>query len=206
MRILLYFYSTENQLEMRTLHLILLVLLLPFSLLAQQVTVTETATKMGKKKLWCFAASYNFDKAPTKEVIEQQLSDAKLKRSARKKGFSIYKAATWPAISNTKCDYYYKTKSKKNKTTLYLSVSKGYDNYVTTANDAEVAANITRYLQNLNPQIATAISLKKNEAELKVMQQNNQEAQKKLDEAKKEQAAKAGQIQQMRKMQITEDK
>lgn len=191
---------------MRTLHLVLLVLLLPVSLLAQQVTVTEATAKMGKKKLWCFSARYNYDKAPTREVIEQQLSDAHVKRNSRKKGYSIYKAATWPAISNTKCDYYFRTKGKKNKTTVYLCVSKGYDNYVTTANDAEVAANITRYLQNLDPQIATAISIKKNEAELKVMQQKNQEAQKKLDEAKKEQAAKAGQIQQMRKMQITEDK
>ena len=65
---------------MRYLRLTLLILLLPVLALAQGVTVTEANTKMGKKKMWTFSATYRYDKATTATVLQQNMESAGLKR------------------------------------------------------------------------------------------------------------------------------
>jgi len=185
----------------RSIRLLLLVLILPFGLWGQDIKIKEGPVKMGKTKLWCFSARYNYDKTATTEAMEQNISRANIKRSSRKKGFSKYKGVSWTTFSNTSCDYYYKVRSKKGRSTVYLCVSKGYDNYVTSTSDAAIAGNINTYLQNLNEQIAQIADLKQKEVELKAMEKKNAEAQKQLDAAKKEEAEKAKQLQQAKRIQ-----
>jgi hypothetical protein len=185
---------------MKLTRILLLALLLPFCVAAQDVAIKEGSAKMGKKKMWCFSARYDYGKKITKETVNEIMDNAGLRRNSHKKGVSKYKGASWSAISNSKCDYYYKLKGKKGRTTMYLAVSKGYDNFVTSTNDAEIAGNITRLLTDLQTQIATAQMIQEKEAELQKMNKENEAAKKQLKDAESQQAQKANEIKKLKEV------
>lgn len=186
---------------MQLMKILFIALLVPFVTFGHGGTINEGNEKMGKTKIWCFSTVFPYEKSITIETIEKTLANANLKRSARKKNFMIYRGATWPAMSHNKCDYYYKVKSKKGKTTVYLAVSKGYDNFVTTANDADISKNIKDYLDELGHKIVNAIAIKEKEAELKQIEKKNAEINKQLEQSKKEEAEKAKELQSLKKVQ-----
>jgi len=182
---------------------LLIIALFPFTVSAQNIEIKEGTTKMAKTKLWCFSTVYKYDKSLAIEAIEAKLTGANIKRSARKKGFSIYRGVSWPSlIPNTKADYYYKVKSKKGKTTLYFCASKGYDNYITTTKEPELARNIINLLQTLDTDMATAAAIKTKELELKTISEKNAEINKQLEATKKQENEKAKEIDALKKKQI----
>lgn len=191
---------------MRTLQLLLFIALLPFTTQAQNIEIKEGNAKMAKTKLWCFSTVYKYDKNIAIETIEAKIASANIKRSARKKGFSIYRGVSWPSIiPNNKADYYYKVKSKKGKTTFYFCASKGYDNYVTTTKEPELARNIITLLQTLDTDMATAASIKAKELELKSIAEKNAEINKQLEATKKQENEKAKEIEALKKKQVSPD-
>ncbi len=187
--------------NMKLIKLLLVALIFPFITNAQEVLVREGNEKMGKTKLWCFSATYPYDKSITIDIMEKNIADANMKRSSRKKGFSIYRGVTWQTISNKKGDYYYKIRSKKGKTTVYLCASSGYDNYVTTKTDPETAGSIVRYFQKMDGQIKTAIAIKEKEKELLEISEKNAEIKKQLDKTKENEAQKTKEIENLKKQQ-----
>ncbi len=191
---------------MKTLRLFLLIVLFPFTISAQNIEIKEGNAKMAKTKLWCFSTTYRYDKSLAIEAIEAKIASANIKRSARKKGFSIYRGVSWSSIvPNNKADYYYKVKGKKGKTTFYFCASKGYDNYVTTAKEPELAKNIITLLQTLDADMATAAAIKAKELELKSIEEKNAEINKQLEETKKQENQKAKEIEALKKKQIAPD-
>ncbi|MCF8451490.1 MAG: hypothetical protein K9G49_16580 [Taibaiella sp.] len=186
---------------MKLLQVLLLALLIPSLIFAQEVTVKEGNVKMGKTKIWCYQATYNYDKAITIETIEADLGRANLKRTKKKKGFCIYRGVSWAEMSNNKADYIYKTKTKKGKTTVYLSASKGYDNFVTTKTEPEFAGKIIAYLNKLNGEIANTLAIRAKEQELKSIEKKNEEINKQLAESKKQEAEKAKELQNLKRVQ-----
>ncbi|GAA4463101.1 hypothetical protein GCM10023093_10810 [Nemorincola caseinilytica] len=181
----------------------MLVFMLPLATYAQsEVEVKEGNVKMGKKKMWAFSATYRHDKSVTAAVLDKNMEDAKLKRSSRKKGVQAYKAAQWPAVSDTRGDYYYRVRSKKGKTTVYMVASKGYDNYVTTTNDAATAAKVTQYLQRLDGQIAAQEAIQQKEVEMKQLEAKNAAMAKELEASKEAQAKKAKEVRELRATQF----
>ena len=186
---------------MRFIKIALIAIILPCIAKAQGVNIKEGAMKMGKQKLWAFTATYDYPKDAVIGAMESNLDNANLKRSAKKKGVCTYRAASWPSISNNKADYYYKAKGSKGRTMLSLVASKGYDNYVTSSNDAEIAGNITRYLQNLDVQIATALKIKAKEEELKQIKGNNDALARQNAEAKKAEDKKVQEINALKQQQ-----
>jgi hypothetical protein len=178
--------------------LFLLFAFLAPSMSSGQEEIKEGETKMGKTKLWCFYTTFREPKSETIEIIEKDLATANLKRTSRKKGFFIYKGVQWPAMSNNRGDYYYKVHGKKNKTTVYLCASKGYDNYVTTASDSMAASKVKTYLADLPARVEQLISIHKKEAELKQTEQKTQKLEKQLQETKKEEAKQSGELNNMK--------
>lgn len=175
---------------MKQIQIIAAMLLMHFAAGAQDVQVTETKESMGKAERWCFTAKYPFKKEVAAAAMEQNVERAGLERSSNKKGVSTYKGAVWTSISDSKCDYYYKMQGKKKYTTLYFSVSKGYDNYVTSSNDVSTSNNIKQYMLHLGEQMAAAVKIKEDEAELKKIAEKNAAAKAELEEAQKKQAEK----------------
>jgi hypothetical protein len=187
---------------MKLLRIIALLILLPLMAPAQDlkdVEVKEGTMKMGKKKMPCLYAKYPYSKEQTVNGIESVIDRDGIKRTGRKKGVSIYRGATWQTFSSTKGDYYYKVKDKKGKTTLYFCASKGYDNYVTLANDAATANQIAIFLKKLNGIIFNNIALQNEQNELKEMKAKNEQAEKDLKKAKDAEVEKAREIKKMQR-------
>ena len=65
-------------------------------------------------------------------------------------GFYIFNGITLPAISNQKLDMYFKVerkgKSRKEQSTIFMLVSKGYDNFISPETDAAIFEAATAFL------------------------------------------------------------
>jgi len=93
----------------------------------------------------------DFDKPA--EVVEAALKDRLDKEGLGKmktsKGFMSYAGTLWNSVSTDKLDIYFKVEGKKNKSTVSVLVSKGYDNFITTATDAKTIENVKTFLNSL---------------------------------------------------------
>lgn len=65
-------------------------------------------------------------------------------------GFYVFNGVTLPALNNQKLDMYFKvdqkSKSQKEESTIYLLVSKGYDNFISAESDTITFAAATAFL------------------------------------------------------------
>lgn len=178
----------------------LLALLLP-ALAMAQVAVKEGEAKMGKKKMWTFSATYRYDKGITKTVMQRNIENAGLKKGKTKKKVTMYKGVTWSAISPTQGDYYYRVKSKKGKTTVFMTASRGYDNYIKTSSDSATAVRVSGYLQALDGQIAQELAIMQKEQEMKDLAKKNEALNKQLNDGKTQEAKKAQELNKLKKAQ-----
>jgi len=186
---------------MKKLRLFIALILASFFATAQDLTISEGMESMGKTERWCFAAKYPYKKEIADAVMEKKIERAGLERNSSKKGVNTYRGATWTDINSSKCDYYYKTESRKGKTTLYFCVSKGYENYVTSSNDVGTSNNIKQYLLHLQDQMKTAVEIEEEEAKLKKMANQNADAKAELEKANKEQAEKEEKLKALKRKQ-----
>ena len=171
---------------MKKVSLILLcaILFLPFLTFGQEAK--EGTVEMNKKDVPCFIAISKYQKSDVEDAITGQLKDAGMKKYKKKKNFYIYKKVSWPDICPNMIDLYYKVAKKKHKSKIYFIVSKGYDNYVTSANDATTSANITHFLGRINDVVAHNLEVQKKEEEVKQMNEKLAKKQAALKKAEKE--------------------
>lgn len=99
------------------------------------------------------AAEYAFDKDFTEHALEARLGAAGLPRKSRKNGFTYYKEATWTAVTTDKVDIYFKVTGNSSKSAISVLVAKGYDNFVTSATDAQTIQNVKNFLNSLQQDI-----------------------------------------------------
>lgn len=186
---------------MKNLQLITFLLLAPLFVAAQDLAISESLESMGKTERWCFSAKYPFKEDVAESVMEKNIEKAGLERTSHKKGVNAYQGAVWNEISDSKCDYYYKTASRKGKTTIYFCVSKGYDNYVTSSNDVGTSNRIKQYMLHLQDQMKTAVEIAAEEAKLKKIAEQNQDAKAELEKSQKEQAEKEEKLKSLKRKQ-----
>ena len=185
---------------MKWIRITLIALLLPVMAIAQ-VAVKEGEAKMGKKRMWTFSATYRYDKGITKTVMQRNIENAGLRKGKTKKGVTSYKGVTWAAISPTQGDYYYRMKSKKGKTTVFMTASRGYDNYIKTSSDSATAVRVSGYLQALDGQIAQELAIMQKEQEMKDLAKKNEALNKQLNDGKTQEAKKAQELNKLKKAQ-----
>lgn len=133
---------------------------------AQQVN--EETIKISKQEVSGFVATSEYNTDEIEQAIKGKLDAAGVKKHSKKKKFYTYKGITVPEISANKIDLYYKVQKKKHKSRIYFVVSKGYDNYVTTANDATTAAGITTFLTQVDATVAHNREVAQKEEEVRL--------------------------------------
>lgn len=163
--------------------LLTLIILLPALTYAQQVK--EEMLKKGKDHISGYTVKYKHSKSITGETLKETLKEAGLTKAKHKKGYYVYKGETIPAISGNKNDYYYKLSGNKRKATLRFAASKGYDNFITPATDAQAAANITAFLTQLGKRIELREEIQEKQAELDKLNKDSDKTEK--EKAKKQQ-------------------
>ena len=64
-------------------------------------------------------------------------------------GMTKYTQANYPAICAQQCDFYTKVDGTSKIATIYLFVSKGYNNFVSSGDDEDTAARVKSFLLSL---------------------------------------------------------
>jgi hypothetical protein len=151
-------------------------LLLSSSFAVSAQKVDEAVMKVGKEQHAGFVAQANHGKKDIKHVLEQKLAAAGLTKSSGKNGYRVFRGVVWSDVSTNKVDMYYKIKGNKKKAKVYMLVSKGYDNFVSSANDAGIAGNITSVLQSLDQAAATHKQISAKQGQLQQLEKQNEQS------------------------------
>ena len=157
--------------------------LLPLFANAQQVV--EQKVKLGKTEVSGFIATSMSEKPLVEDALTSKLTDAGITKHGKKKKFYTCKGVSVPEISPNKVDLYYRVQSKKHKSLIYFVVSKGYDNYVSTATDATTAGNVINFLGKIDSRIARTAEIKQKEEDIKKVEEEKKKKEQELEDLKK---------------------
>lgn len=162
-------------------------------LYAQQIT--EQTVEIGDERIPAFAAASNNKADQVKDLIEADLEKAGITKHKKKKRYYTYTGIVFPAINNdNKIDLRYKVDKNRKRSTVYFIVSRGYNNYVTSATDPVVTANINKYLGGLDDAIAKMEEIKAKEKEVAKMNKELEKQKEDLRKAEEEKKKKQKEI------------
>ena len=173
---------------------IVLVCALFFPLTTNGQEVKEGTIKVGKDEKTGFIAVSRYGCTEVEEAIAQKLSASGIKNGKKKSKFYTYKEVTWPEISPDKMDIFYKVQKKKHRSSIYFVFSKGYNNYITSANDASVGANINAFLTQIDGMVHHNQEVARKEAEVAAMNERLQKEKKEMKAAEDEKNKKAKEL------------
>ena len=93
-------------------------------------------------------ADYDLPKEVVEDALKERLEKAGLGKKSSEKGFMVYKGTMWTEVSADKLDVYAKVEGKGDKATIVMLVSKGYDNFISGASDAEKVQKVQTFLNS----------------------------------------------------------
>lgn len=177
----------------------LLITMLLVPAIGRSQKITEETIKMGKQNASCFVATSKFDKDDVQAAVVTELEKAGLKKAKKKKKFYRMMGVEWPAVSSGKLDLYYKVTGKRRKTKVYFIASKGYDNFITSANDAGAASAISTFLTNINATVEHNVEIKNKEAEVQRMNEKLEKEREDMKRAEESKRKKEKELEEMKK-------
>jgi hypothetical protein len=114
-------------------------------------------------------------------------------------GFFIYSEVTLQQMMNQKLDLYFKvdrkSKKEKDKSTLYLLVSKGYDNFISPTSDSAVFRAAKKFLNSF---VSESAEFKLN-LDIEAQEETVKDAEKKLNQLEGKEADLIEKIEQLNK-------
>jgi len=155
------------------------------TVLATAQQASEQMVKVSGGEVTGFTALSTHEHTLVEAMIAGKLKDAGIKTHGKKKKLYTYKDVSLPEISPNKIDLYYMVQKKKHKSKISFIVSKGYDNYVSTATDPAVAANIIAFLGKIDGTITNNEEIKQKEADIKNAEEYKKQKEQELEELKK---------------------
>lgn len=107
-----------------------------------------------KKKIPAMVTEIPHTPSVTEDAIRNKLTQLGY-NAKESKGVYVYKGIRIPEISNETFDILLRVERKsrkaKDESTVYFAVSRGYENYIKSGDDAEVVAKIKQYCLNFLP-------------------------------------------------------
>lgn len=127
---------------------ILSVLIATSAILAQDISVGKASINKTDRPV--VMAKYTMPAAIVMSALKAKLKEDKISKSGKAKGgFRVYKGVSVPALSDDMLDIYTKVSGKKENSTLYMAVSRGYDNFVSADSDSAMMGKIKSYVKGL---------------------------------------------------------
>lgn len=127
--------------------------------------IIDSKVDFGKTSYQGIMAEFQYNSDVVEKIIEEDMKAKGMGKSKSSKGFMFYQAIVFPKLSNEKLDLYFRVepndKDKKNQSVLYVLVSKGGDQFISTAENAAVINNVKDYLKELMPQFEQVTLLAK---------------------------------------------
>jgi hypothetical protein len=156
---------------------------------AQNLQVIENVVKYNKADQKGFVASADVTSDMMQKAFDELLAKSGIKKSKKSKGFNLVSGAVIPAISTEKLDLYYSVSGKKNTSAGSVLISKGYDNFVNSGNDPDMANKITAWLKGLDIELQKLNhqnAIKAQEEVVKAQEKNLENVRKKTKDLEKE--------------------
>jgi hypothetical protein len=126
-----------------------------FAFNASAQNAHEVSVSINKETKTAFQADYPVSDDLIKITLEDRLRSANLPKGKSAKGYTLYKEVVFPELSTNKIDIYTKVDGKKTNATIVMLVATGYDNFISSSNDAATAANVIAFLNRLVSDAAT---------------------------------------------------
>ncbi|GHV34558.1 hypothetical protein FACS1894180_6450 [Bacteroidia bacterium] len=154
--------------------------------LSSQV-VLETSQELNKQQQPAFVVTYNFTQDIAEEAISRYLKSNKIKFKSSKGVFSCERV-NYALLSSSTVDLYYKCigDKKAGTTMVFIFVSKGYENFVSSATDPVVAANVSGMFSLLKEE-ARQVRIERQQEVIAGAQKEVDKSVKKLDDLKDQQ-------------------
>ncbi|MEZ5046921.1 MAG: hypothetical protein R2831_08010 [Chitinophagaceae bacterium] len=130
---------------MKKFTLTLFTLFLAFASFAQQAKVGSTEiTKVSRP---CIIADYGMSYDVIEGALKKKFEELNLKSPDKTKdGYKVFKGVNINDISTDKVDLYYRVENRKPNTTVYMLISRGYDNFMLPESDSAVYQNAIAFL------------------------------------------------------------
>jgi hypothetical protein len=106
----------------------------------------ESSVKFNKTNENAVVADFNKPAEVVEAALKDRLEKEGLGKMKSTKGFMSYAGTLWNSVSSDKLDVYFKVDGKKDKSTVSVLVSKGYDNFITSGSDAKTIDNVKAFL------------------------------------------------------------
>lgn len=106
----------------------------------------ETTIRYNKTNQNALIATYDQPAEVTEAALKERLAKEGLTKMKSSNGYMAYPGVIWSPVSTDKMDVYFKVEGKKDKSTITVLASKGYDNFVSSASDPVIVDQIKRYL------------------------------------------------------------
>jgi len=158
--------------------------------------VREHTIRLKKTDVPAFTANYNYPKSVVKKVLADRLAAMGLHHKKSQKGFNVYKESVWQQITDTKEDIYTKISGSAQRSVVYILISKGYDNYISSATDPGTSEKVKAFLTALEKdmrtyqhQLVVAAQQKELEQQQKKEHKLREELERQISETQKAQAA-----------------
>lgn len=127
---------------------ILLSVLLLSSIVATAQNAQETTIKFKKLGQPGATASYSMPEKVVTNALLQKFATAGITKKSKESGFTSFKGVVWSDVSSDKLDVYFKVDERKSVSTIYVLISKGYDNFISTASDSPTMAKLITFLNS----------------------------------------------------------
>lgn len=134
----------------------LCLLVLNFFVKAQSVTGTVVYDKANQSGI---INEFSFEENTTADAIKAKLKTLGYS-SKSVKGFDVYRGVKLAELGPDTYDLYFKidrkSKKERDRSVVYLLITKGYDNFVTEATDSALFANAKTFMNNLVATVTAA--------------------------------------------------
>lgn len=112
-------------------------------------SIQETTLKFDKNNVNAVVAEYKRPESVMEDALKVQLEKEGFGKYDKKKGYWSYINTNWKRTGNLSLDIYFKVDGNKSKSTITVLVSKGYNNFTSSATDPEIINTVREFLKNL---------------------------------------------------------
>jgi len=119
-----------------------------FGMMANAQVVTEAIAPFNKERKPAFTMQLDYSKKLVEEALEKRLKKDKQKGKSES-GMVKYAQAHYPNICAQVCDFYIRVDGTSKTATVYIFISKGYNNFVSSGDDEDTASRVEAFLKSL---------------------------------------------------------
>jgi hypothetical protein len=115
---------------------------------AQAQNAHEASVKFNKTNQNAVVADYSQPAEVVEAALKDRLEKEGLGKLKTAKGFLACNGVQWSTVSSDKIDVYFKVEGGKDKSSIQVLVSKGYDNFISSGSDSKTIDNVKGFLNS----------------------------------------------------------